>query len=125
MQFESIEAGRWAGLMPPSAIRLRDYRALDDAPKMIPTIRDIGFGPGYKGSDYAKAWALIYYLRVQQPMEFVALLDTLRAPNGDGVSAGIRASESLSKVLANDEDTRWRRFMKELPTAGVSAKQEK
>ncbi len=114
MQFESIEGGRWAGLSKPASIRLHDYRKLESPPKFDPIIRDIGFGPGYKADDYAKAWGLVYYLRVERPKVFLSLLDALRAPSEPSTTVVTRAGNSLSSLLAENENELWHRFMKGL-----------
>ncbi|MDB5349073.1 MAG: hypothetical protein JWN86_320 [Planctomycetota bacterium] len=114
MQFETIRAGRWAGLSSPSPLRLRDYRRLKTAPSVISTTRDVGLGRGYQEEGYARAWALVYYLRSQRPSAFVAILDGLRLPSDGKEPPGGRSSRILLdslRVAPSDEDSRWRRFM--------------
>ena len=118
MQFEGIEGGLWSGLGKPSGVRLRDYRKLASPPKIDPVIRDIGFGPGYKADDYARAWAVIYYLRVEKPKVFVALLDSLRSPAEPSTTPADRAGETLSGLLAADEAITLHRHIRSLPAKG-------
>ena len=111
MQFETIVGGRWGGLARPSALRVRDYRTLAALPRLEPTIRDAGFGPGYKAEAYARAWATVYYLRTDRPAVYLALLDGLRAPADHPRPPGERAGEILRSLIEPGEDERWHRWM--------------
>ena len=114
MQFETVIGGRWAGLARPSALRVRDYRKLTAPPRLEPTIRDAGFGTGYKADAYARAWAMVYYLRTERPTLFLSLLDALRAPADPPRPPGERAGEILRTLIDADEDDRWNQSMKKL-----------
>lgn len=87
MQFEAFRGGRWAGLgtIPPH--RLDQWRALRSAPSIEPILRDEGFGAGYVPDRYAAAWALVWFLRSEQPERFASYLDRLRNPSGLGSTA--------------------------------------
>src|SRR5262249_36185174 len=62
-QFEVIRGGRWAGFGRAHDLRLPDWRRIDPRPRLVPLLRDAGFGHGYQRDAYAAAWALVYYLR--------------------------------------------------------------
>ncbi len=79
-QFEVIRGGRWAGVSRAHDLRLADWRKLPSPPLLLPLLHDSGLGQGYQRSAYAKAWALVYYLRLERPREFVGFLDLLRLP---------------------------------------------
>ncbi len=111
MQFETIVGGRWGGLARPSALRVRDFRTLAVPPRLEPTLRDAGFGPGYKAEAYARAWATVYYLRIERPAVYLALLDGLRAPADLPRPPGERAGEILRSLIEPREDDLWRRWM--------------
>jgi hypothetical protein len=83
MQFEAFRGGRWAGLGSIPAHRLDQWRALPYPPPIEPILRDEGFGSGYVVDRYASAWALVWFLRTEQPERFVAFLDRLRNPIGE------------------------------------------
>jgi hypothetical protein len=79
-QFELIRGGRWAGISRANDLRLPDWRGLQPAARLERLVRDAGFGRGYQRDLYAQAWALVYYLRVRRPAEFLTFLDLLRNP---------------------------------------------
>ncbi len=81
MQFELIRGGRWAGIGQAHDLRLPDWRKIQPPPNLEPLIRDVGLDRGYRGDAYAQAWALVYYLRIQRPGQFLSFLDLLRGPD--------------------------------------------
>ncbi|WP_406695833.1 DUF1570 domain-containing protein [Singulisphaera sp. Ch08] len=80
-QFEVIRGGRWAGIGRAHDLRLPDWRAISHRTSLTLLIEDHGFGRGYQRDSYAQAWALVYYLRKEQPQQFLTFLDLLRAPD--------------------------------------------
>lgn len=91
MQFEVIRGGRWAGIGRAHDLRLPDWRKIQPAPPLEPVLRDAGFGRGYSRDPYARAWALVYYLRARHPQQFLTFLDLLRSP--DARSADLPRAE--------------------------------
>ncbi len=83
-QFEVVRGGRWAGISRANDLRLPDWRASRPSPRLERLLRDAGFGHGYQRDLYAHAWALVYYLRLRHPAEFVTFLDLLRNPEENG-----------------------------------------
>ena len=81
MQFEVIRGGRWAGIGRAHDLRLPDWRKIQPPPPLEPLVRDAGYGRGYSRDPYAKAWALVYYLRARHPQQFLTFLDLLRSPD--------------------------------------------
>jgi hypothetical protein len=81
MQFELVRGGRWAGISRAHDLRLPDWRQIEPPPQLDPLIRDVGLTHGYERDAYAQAWALVYYLRLTHPAEFLTLLDLFRSPD--------------------------------------------
>jgi hypothetical protein len=82
-QFEVVRGGRWAGFGRAHDLRLPDWRSIDPPPRLVPLLRDVGFGHGYQRNNYAAAWALVYYLRKEHPGRFLTFLDLLRTPDAE------------------------------------------
>ena len=80
-QFEVVRGGRWAGFGHAHDLRLPDWRKIDPPARLVPLVRDAGFGHGYQRDAYAAAWALVYYLRREHPAQFLTFLDLLRTPD--------------------------------------------
>lgn len=114
MQFEAVTGGRWAGLSGVPTYRLRDYRALKTPPGLIATLGDPRFGPGYNPDEYARAWAAVRFLRVENPSAFIAMIDGLRAPTTQPEPASSRASKTLAGLLKADIDAEWHRAVEGL-----------
>jgi hypothetical protein len=96
-QFELIRGGRWAGISRANDLRLPDWRGLKPAARLERLVRDTGFGRGYQRDLYAQAWALVYYLRMRHPGEFVTFLDLLRNPLVEAASDGGPARDSAQE----------------------------
>ncbi len=114
MQFEAMEAGRWAGLGPPSSLRLADYARISQSTRLIPILRDAGFGQGYRQDAYAKAWALTYYLRIENPQALVAYLDALRVPRPPENDANRHEQAFLGAIDGHPAEfqSRWQNYMR-------------
>jgi hypothetical protein len=118
-QFEVVRGGRWAGFGHAHDLRLPDWRALEPPPRMVPLIRDAGFGRGYDRDSYAAAWALVYYLRHQHPGQFLTFLDLLRAPDAEWRPRADRTVALFAAAFGDDLhalETDWHRFMAEVRT---------
>ena len=63
-----------------NGLRLADWRQSSD-PRLVPLVRDVGFGNGYDGALYAQSWALVRFAQRDHPSAFTAYLDRLRLPN--------------------------------------------
>lgn len=112
MQFEVVRGGRWAGISRAHDIRLADWRLQRPSPSLEPLVRDRAFGRGYRRGAYAEAWALVYFLRVRRPNEFVAYLDLLRNPSAR--SDADFAFEAFERAFGSDLSTLerdWRAFL--------------
>lgn len=112
MQFEVVRGGQWAGISRAHDIRLADWRLLRPSPSLEPLVRDRAFGRGYRRGAYAEAWALVYFLRVRRPKEFVAYLDLLRNPSGP--SDANFAFDAFGRAFGSDLTTLerdWRAFL--------------
>jgi hypothetical protein len=122
MQFEPMRGGRWAGIAATSDFRLKDWRDLPGKPSLISLANDDGFGQGYRQEPYAKAWALVYFLRTRNPERFVRLIDRLRLPGqGRGPDRNGLGLDALRAVLEPGEDLKsleaeWIQFMNSLRT---------
>ncbi|WP_422926273.1 DUF1570 domain-containing protein [Singulisphaera sp. PoT] len=118
-QFEVVRGGRWAGVGRAHDIRLVDWRKLTTPPLLLPLLENSGFGQGYVRTSYAKAWALVYYLRIEHPREFINFLDLLKLPSHsrtheeNPVVAAFRASFGPDLEATNRA---WREFMKTVET---------
>jgi hypothetical protein len=114
-QFEVIRGGRWAGLGRVHDLRLPDYRSVSPAPRLVPIVRDEGFGHGYRKDLYAGAWALVYYLRKERPKEFAGFLDLLRTPSAIDRDHAQHALDLFRTSFGDDVskvEGEWLRFMK-------------
>lgn len=101
-QFEVIRAGRWAGISRPHPYRLPDWRALRERPRLVPLLRDSGFGHGYQRDAYAQAWSLVAYLWRTHPNQFRAVIDLLRNPDPDQTPAADRTLSAFRSVFGDD-----------------------
>ncbi|QDV33345.1 DUF1570 domain-containing protein [Tautonia plasticadhaerens] len=128
MQFEAFRGGRWAGLAAIPPHRLDQWRSLRSAPPIEPILRDEGFGAGYVADRYAAAWALVWFLRSEEPARFASYLDRLRNPSGLAASgAGGGAVSSFRAAMGTDLDglrSRWAGRMSGLETPLDSATTE-
>jgi len=112
MQFEVVRGGRWAGVSRAHDIRLADWRLLQPPPLLEPLVRDRAFGRGYRRGPYAEAWALVYFLRLRHPEQFVAYLDLLRNPSAP--PGADFAFEAFQRAFGPDLSTLerdWRAFL--------------
>lgn len=117
MQFETIRGGRWAGLHPPSPLRLRDYRHLSPRPTLDSTIRESRPGRGYDRDGYARSWALVYFLRNAESGTFLALIDGLRLPAQEGENPFSRTLKIVRSSLhyrLDAVDVTFNKFMDEI-----------
>jgi hypothetical protein len=123
-QFEVIRGGRWAGISRPHDLRLPDWRRLQSPLKLERLVRDAGFGHGYQRDRYAQAWALVYFLRIQKPAQFLTFIDLLRAPNVDDPTSSPapsadRVVDAFRRAFGTDLhrlDKEWHAFMKTVET---------
>jgi len=118
-QFEVIRGGRWAGVGRAHDIRMDDWRKLTTPPLLLPLLRDSGFGQGYQPSSYAKAWALVYYLRLEHPHEFISFLDLLRLPPDPTPLPDGRIVSSFRSAFGPDLDITaraWQEYMAKVQT---------
>jgi hypothetical protein len=122
-QFEVIRGGRWAGVSRAHDLRLPDWRRLQSPLRLERLIRDAGFGRGYQRDLYAQAWALVYFLRIQKPGQFLTFIDLLRSPALEGQSMptapGDRVVDAFQRAFGTDLDRldgEWRTFMKSVQT---------
>jgi hypothetical protein len=120
-QFEVVRGGRWAGFGRVHDLRMPDWRMIRPLPRLVPVVRDSGFGQGYRRDLYAEAWALVYYLRKTHPREFTGFLDLLRSPSAAsaGSSRGERTLEAFRASFGTDLgrlDLSWKKFLAELRT---------
>jgi hypothetical protein len=121
-QFEVVRGGRWAGISRAHDLRLPDWRRIRPLPRLEPLLRDVGFGHGYSRDRYAEAWALVYYLRTQEPTGFLTFLDLLRSPGDRGAPArpvAERSREAFIRAFGEDLEGRelaWRRFLGSIQT---------
>ena len=74
------EQVRLGGQVGTTRLDQVDDRQAIDPPDLERLLRDAGFGHGYERNLYAQAWALVYYLRVQHPQQFLTFLDLARSP---------------------------------------------
>jgi len=117
-QFEVIRGGRWAGVGRAHDARLPDWRKIHPPPRIVPLVRDVGFGHGYHPDLYAEAWALVYYLRKEHPAEFLTFIDLLRAPDHD-LSRSERTLTAFQAAFGPETtalESAWHRFMASLHT---------
>ena len=122
-QFEVIRGGRWAGISRAHDLRLPDWRRVQSPLRLERLVRDAGFGRGYQRDLYAQAWALVYFLRTQQPRQFLTFIDLLRSPNLESQStvsaAGDRVFDAFQRAFGTDLDRlddEWHKFMKTVQT---------
>lgn len=118
-QFEVLRGGRWAGIGRAHDHRLPDWRALQPPPRLVPLIRDIGFGQGYRRDSYAAAWALVYYLRKTHPQQFLTFIDLLRAPQSIPAPRDARAFSVFQSAFGENLtilEADWHRYMATLTT---------
>jgi hypothetical protein len=122
-QFEVIRGGRWAGISRAHDLRLPDWRRLQSPLALEHLVRDAGFGRGYNRDLYAQAWALVYFLRIQRPRQFVTFVDLLRNPSpGESLQAAARGDhvfDAFLRAFGSDLgrlDGDWRSFMKTVKT---------
>jgi hypothetical protein len=118
-QFEVVRGGRWAGFGRAHDLRLPDWRKIDPPARLVPLIRDAGFGHGYDRSAYAAAWALVYYLRKEHPREFLTLVDLLRTPDAEVRPRADRTVALFSAALGTDLqglEADWHRYMAQVRT---------
>jgi hypothetical protein len=119
MQFEVVRGGRWLGFGHAHDLRLPDWRKIDPPARLVPLIRDAGFGHGYDRSAYAAAWALVYYLRKEHPREFLTLIDLLRTPDAEVRPRADRTVALFSAVFGADLhalEADWHRYMAQVRT---------
>jgi Protein of unknown function (DUF1570) len=122
-QFEVIRGGRWAGISRAHDLRLPDWRRVQALLGLERLVRDAGFGHGYQRDLYAQAWALVYFLRIQKPGQFLTFIDLLRTPSLEGQSsvgaAGDRVFDAFQRAFGTDLerlDDEWHKFMKTVQT---------
>lgn len=126
-QFEVVRGGRWAGISRANDLRLPDWRTSRPSPRLEKLLRDAGFGHGYQRTLYAQAWALVYYLRMRHPAEFVTFLDLLRNPDETGEmglpsgqeARGERTVAVFRRAFGEDiggVERDWHAFMAEIRT---------
>ena len=118
-QFEVIRSGRWAGVSRANDARLPDWRNQAETARLAPLLRDEGFGQGYRRDQYALAWALVYYLRIQKPKEFVSFLDLLKtsrpsikSPETNRTVTAFR--KAVGELATTEAD--WRKFLQTVDT---------
>jgi hypothetical protein len=119
MQFEVVRGGRWAGFGRAHDLRLPDWRKIDPPARLVPLIRDAGFGHGYDRRAYAAAWALVHYLRKEHPREFLTLIDLLRAPDAEVRPRADRTVALFSAAFGPDLhalEADWHRYMAQVRT---------
>jgi len=113
-QFEVVRGGRWAGFGHAHDLRLPDWRKIDPPARLLPLIRDTGFGHGYQRDAYAAAWALVYYLRREHPAQFLTFLDLLRTPDPETRPRADRTVALFSAAFGADLhglEADWHRVM--------------
>jgi hypothetical protein len=113
-QFEVVRGGRWAGFGHAHDLRLPDWRRIDPPARLVPLIRDSGFGHGYQRDAYAAAWALVYYLRREHPAQFRTFLDLLRTPDAETRPRADRTVALFSQAFGADLhglEADWHRLM--------------
>jgi Protein of unknown function (DUF1570) len=122
-QFEVIRGGRWGGVSRAHDLRLPDWRRLQSPLRLERLIRDSGFGRGYQRDLYAQAWALVYFLRLQKPGQFLTFIDLLRTPSLEGQSTslapGDRVFDAFQRAFGIELDRldgEWHTFMKTVQT---------
>ncbi len=118
-QFEVIRGGRWAGVGRAHDIRLPDWRSLKPPPRLIPLVRDEGFGHGYQRDVYAKSWALVYFLRKRHPDAFITYLDLLRNPGRSPLRADERYMAPFTTAFGSataELERDWLEFVGSLST---------
>lgn len=123
-QFEVVRGGRWAGFGRVHDLRMPDWRTIRPLPRLVPLVRDTGFGHGYRRDLYAEAWALVYYLRKNHPREFVAFLERLRAKSSSDHKPD-RTLDAFRSAFGNDLgaiDSAWKRDLTDLKTPLESSK---
>jgi hypothetical protein len=119
MQFEVVRDGQWAGFGRAHDLRLPDWRKIDPPARLVPLVRDVGFGHGYDRSAYAAAWALVYYLRKERPREFLTLIDLFRAPDAEIRPRADRTVALVSAAFGADLhalEADWHRYMAQVRT---------
>jgi hypothetical protein len=118
-QFEVVRGGRWAGFGRAHDLRLPDWRKIDPPARLVPLLRDAGLGRGYDRGTYAAAWALVYYLHQQHPLEFVTFLDLLRTRDPEVRPRPDRTVALFSTAFGADLhalEADWHRFMATVKT---------
>ncbi len=129
-QFEVIRGGRWMGISRANDLRLPDWRKIYPAPRLEPLIRDAGYGKGYQRDLYVQAWALVYFLRIRHPEQFLTFLDLLRTPGtiglgadepdtGPPLPAGQRATLAFHRAFGDDLaslEREWHAFLNSVQT---------
>ncbi len=118
-QFEVVRGGRWAGFGHAHDLRLPDWRKIDPPARLVPLIRDAGFGHGYQRDAYAAAWALVYYLRREHPAQFLTFLDLLRTPDAEIRPRADRTVAHFRAAFGDDLhglEADWHRFMAQVRT---------
>jgi hypothetical protein len=119
-QFEVVRGGRWAGIGRANDLRLPHWRALPTPPRLLPLIRDSGFGHGYQNDLYAESWALVYFLSRTRPAEFRTWLDLIRNHEPLGQETGpnrvvILFEQVFGEDFASLEED-WLRYMATVST---------
>ena len=115
-QYEVVRDGRWAGPGRVNDARLPDWKAIHPPPRLLPLLRDEGFGRGYQPGSYAQAWALVFYLRMERPTEFAAFLDLLRLPDRQA-SSPARTLAAFRAAFGDDPaaiEGAWHRYLSTL-----------
>jgi Protein of unknown function (DUF1570) len=118
-QFEVVRGGRWAGFGHAHDLRLPDWRKIDPPARLVPLVRDAGFGRGYSRDAYAAAWALVYYLRKEHPAQFLTFLDLLRIPDPEPRPHADRTIALFKAAFGDDLHTLeadWHRVLATLRT---------
>jgi hypothetical protein len=114
-QFEVVRGGRWAGVGRANDLRLAHWRSSAERHRLVPLVKDAGFGHGYRSELYAECWALVYFLERARGAEFRALLDLYRAPYCLGVQTGADRKKVLfHKAFCSDPgelEEAWTWFM--------------
>lgn len=101
-QFEVVRGGRWAGFGRANDLRLPDWRTIRPRPRLVPLIRDAGFGHGYRRDLYAESWALVHFLWKTRPREFLTFLERLRTPSPDTQSRPDRTLKAFRAAFGDD-----------------------
>ena len=113
-QFEVVRGGRWAGFGHAHDLRLPDWRKIDPPARLVPLVRDAGFGHGYSARRLRGRLGLVYYLRKEHPARFLTFLDLLRTPDAEARPRADRTVALFSAAFGADLpalEADWHRVM--------------